>query len=76
MAMWHLQLHTWCYPGVQFNLLAESPILGASPAPVPTGDWGAELGGSSVSRTLLQQLQCVRLPTFVLAKGVLPFSLP
>ena len=39
----------WCYPSVQFNLLVRSPIPGPSPAPIPTGDWGAELCVSSVS---------------------------
>ena len=71
-----LQTRPWCYSGVQFNLLARSPIPDPSPFPVPTGDWGSELRGSSVSRTLQRRLRCVRLRTPVLAKGVLPFSLP
>ena len=70
-----LQPRTWCYPGVQFNLLSRSPILGPSVAPVPAGDWGAELCGSSMSRTSQRRSRCVRLTTPVLAKGVLPFSL-
>ena len=71
-----LQPCTWCYPGVQFNLISLSLIPGTSPAPVTTGEWGAELRGSSVSRNLQRQLRCVRLPTPVLAKGVLSFYLP
>ena len=71
-----LQPRTWCYLGVQFNLLAQSPIPGACPAPIPTGDWGSKLRGSSVIRTLQRRLRCVRLPTPVLVKGVIPFSLP
>ena len=43
--------HTWFYLGVNFNLLAPSPILGTSPAPVPAGDWGDNLRRSSVRRT-------------------------
>ena len=46
-----LQLCLWCYPGLQFNLLAWSLILDTSPVPVPAGGWVAELRGSSVSRT-------------------------
>ena len=52
------------------------PIPVPSPVPVSTADWGADLLGSSVSRTLQRRLWCVHLPTPVLAKGVLPFSLP
>ena len=48
------------------------PIPDPSPAPVPAGDWVAELRGSSASRTSQRRLLCVFLPTPVLAKGVLP----
>ena len=71
-----LQPHTWCYPGVQFNLPVQFPIPGPSPAPVPAGDWGAELRRTYVNRTWQRWLRCVRLPTSVLATEVLPFSLP
>ena len=71
-----LQPRTWCYPGKQFNLLDRSPIPGTNPDPVPAGDWGADLRGSSVSGTLKRQLRCICLTTPVLAKGVLPFYLP
>ena len=71
-----LQPRTWCYPGMQFNLSVRFLIPGPSPAPVPARDWGAELRGSSVSRTLQRRLRCVCLSTPVLAKWVLPFSLP
>ena len=71
-----LQTCTWCYPSVQFNLSDQSPIPGPSPAPVPAGYWGAELRGSSMIRTPQRRLRCIRLPTPVLEKGVLPFSLP
>ena len=47
-----LQSCPWSYPGVQFNLLSQSPIPDPSLVPVPAGDWGAELRGLSVSRTL------------------------
>ena len=47
-----LQTCTWCYPGFQFNLLAQSLIPDPSQVPVPVGDWGAKLRRSSVSRTL------------------------
>ena len=73
VAMMRLQLLTWCYPGVQFNLPARFLILGPSPAPVPAGDWEAEIRRSSLSRTSQRQLRCVCLPTLVLAKGVIPF---
>ena len=76
VAMWSLQPRLWCYPGVQFNLKSQSPIMGLIPAPVPVGDWGAELRGSSVSRTSQRRLRCVLLPAPVLAEGVLPFSMP
>ena len=66
---------TWFYPGVQFNLSARFPILDPSPAPVPAGNWGAELRGSSASRTLQRRSKCVCLPTPVIEKGILPFSL-
>ena len=66
----------WCYPGVQFNLLSRSPIPDTSPVPVPAGDWGADLHGSSVNRTSQRQYRCVRLPSPVLVKGVIAFSLP
>ena len=74
--MRRLQPHTWCYPGVQFNLPAWSSIPGPSLAPFPVGDLGAELCGSSVSRTSQQWLRCFRSPTPVIEKGVLPFSMP
>ena len=62
--------------GVQFNLLSRSLITDPSTVTIYTGDWGVELCGSSMSRTLQQRLKCVRLSTPVLAKGVIPFSLP
>ena len=71
-----MQLHTWCYLGGQFNLPARSRILDPIPDPVPAGDCGADHRGSSVSRTLHRRLRCVRLPTPILAKRILPFSLP
>ena len=71
----HLRPRTWCYLGVQFNLISQSAILGPIPAPVPAGDWGAELRGSSISRTLQWKLRCIRLPTPVIEKGVIPFYL-
>ena len=71
-----LQPRKGCYPGVQFNLLARSPIPGPRPASVLAGDWGADLRGSSVSRTLQRRFLCIRLSTPILAKGVLPFSMP
>ena len=52
----HLKPHMWCYPGVQFNLPDRSPIPGPSLDPVTAGDWGADLRGSYVSRTLQRQL--------------------
>ena len=67
---------TWCYPGVHFNVIYWYPIPGPILASVPAGDWRYDLHGSSVSRTLQRRLQCVHLPTPVLAKGVLSFSLP
>ena len=70
-----LHPHMWCYPGVKFKLLARSLITGPSPVPVLVVDWGAELCGSSVSRNLQWRLLCVRLPTPILDKGVIPFYL-
>ena len=72
----HLQPHTCCYPGVQFNLLARFLIPGPSTAPVPAGNWGAELRGSSVSRTSQRRLRCVHLLTPILSKCDIPFYLP
>ena len=69
----HIQPCKWWYPGVQFILPSRSSIMGPSLAPVPAGDWGAELHRSSVSRTLQRRLGCVRLPTPVLSKGFFPF---
>ena len=68
-----MRTRTWCYPGVQFNLIAWYLILGPRPAPVTARNWRAELRGSSVSRTSKQLLQCVYLPTPVREKWVLPF---
>ena len=51
LARRRLRPRTWCYPGVQFNLVSQSRIPCPSMAPVTEGDWGAELHGSSVSRT-------------------------
>ena len=76
MARRRIRPRTWCYLGVQINLLSQFPILGPIPAPVPAGDWRAGFHRSSVIRTSQRWLQCVRLPTPVLSKGVLPFSLP
>ena len=50
-----LQPHTWCYPGVQYNLISWYPIPGPGLVPVPAGDWGTKLRGSSVSRTSQQR---------------------
>ena len=71
-----LQPCTCCYLGVKFNLPSLFTIPGPILAPFPAGDWVSNLRGSSVSRTLQWKLQCFRLPTPVLAKGVLTFSLP
>ena len=71
-----MQPRIWFYPGVQFNLPARFLIPVPSPALVLAGDWEVELRRSSVSTTSWQRLRCVRLPTPVLVKGVLPFSLP
>ena len=65
--------HMWFYLGLQFNLPARLPIPDPIPAPVPAGDCGAELCGSSVSRTLQQQFLYISLPTPVLEKGKNPF---
>ena len=62
--------------GVQFNLPTRLPIPDPSPAPVTTGDWGAKIRGSFVNRTSQQRLRLYCLPTTVIAKGDLPFSLP
>ena len=70
------QTRTYTYPGVQFNLTDQLLIPDPSPAPVPAGDWRAQLRGSSVSRTLQWRLLFVRLLTPVLEKAVLPSSLP
>ena len=75
MARRRLQPCPWCYPGVQFNLLAQSPITDPSTVPVYEEDWRAELRGSFVSRTLQRQYRCVCLTTPVIAKEVLTFSL-
>ena len=71
-----LQPCTCWYLGVKFNLPSLFTIPGPILAPFPAGDWVSNLRGSSVSRTLQWKLQCFRLPTPVLAKGVLTFSLP
>ena len=76
MARRRLQPRMWCYPGILFNLPYRSLVTGPIPDPLPAGYWGAELRGSSVSRTSQRRLQCVCLTIPVLAKGVLPFSLP
>ena len=34
------------YYGAQFIAPSKGPIMGASPDPGPTGDWGGELRGS------------------------------
>ena len=73
VAMMRIQPCTWCYQGVQFNLLSWSLIPGPRPAPVPAGDWGADLCGSSVSRTSQHWLRCARLPTPYLQKGYFSF---
>ena len=77
---WLVWRHTWprtCFwSGVQFNLPTWFLILDPSPAPVTTGDWGAELCGSFVSRTSQRRLRFGILPTPVLAKGIVLFSLP
>ena len=57
-----LQPHTWCYQGMQFNLLAQYLIMGLGPAPIPVGHWAAELCESSMIRTSQRRLRCVRLP--------------
>ena len=58
-----LQHRTRCYTGVQFNLLAQSPIPDPSLVPVTKDDCGAELRGLSVSRTTQWRYRCVCLPT-------------
>ena len=63
VARMRLQPCTWCYQGVHFNLLARYPIPGPSPAPVPAGEWGAELRKSSVSKISQRLFRCVHLPT-------------
>ena len=60
---------------MQFNLPTWFLILDPRPDPVPAGYWGADLRGLSVNRTSQRRLQFVRLPTPVLTKGILPFSL-
>ena len=67
--------HTFFYPGVQFKMSTRLPISDPSPAPVPAGDWGAYLRGLFVNRTSHWWLRFVSLPTPLLTKGVLPFSL-
>ena len=62
--------------GVHFNLPTQLPIPDPSPDPVPAGEWGADLCGSLLNRTSQRRLQFDRLPTPVLAKGILSFSLP
>ena len=59
-----------CQPNSWF--LIPDPSL----APVPAGNWGSKLCVSFVNRTSQQWLRFNRLPTPVLEKGVLPFSLP
>ena len=46
------QTNTYFYLGVQFNLPDQFPIPDLSPTTVTSGDWGADLCGSSVGRTL------------------------
>ena len=58
---------------MKFNLPTLFPIVDLIPAPIPTGDWGAELCGSFVSRTLQWQLRFDRLTTPVISKGVSSF---
>ena len=74
---WRLPRPRTCfYPGVKFKLPTQFPIPDPSPAPVTSEDWGAELRGSSVSRTSQRRLRFVHFPNPVLAKWVIPFSLP
>ena len=77
---WVMWRNSWprtrFYAGVWFNPPTQFPILDPSLAPFPTGDWGFELRGSYVSSTLQPRFWFNRLPTPVLAKGVLPFLLP
>ena len=63
------------YLGVRFNPPKRFPITDPSPACFPTGDWGVELRGSSVSSISWPQFRFDRLPTPVLEKGVPPLSL-
>ena len=64
------------YLGLQFNLPSQFQIPDPIPDPVPKGYWVSDLRGSSVSRTSQRRLRCNRLPTPILAKGVLPFYIP
>ena len=68
--------HMCFKPSVQFNLPTWFLIPDPSLAPIPAGDWGAEIFGSFVNMILYRWLQlfCVHPP--VIAKGVLTFSLP
>ena len=42
----------WKYYGLRFTVLIQSPILGPSPVPSPTGDWVDKLCGSCGSMNL------------------------
>ena len=73
--LWVAWMRLWprtiFYAGVQFNLPTRFPVLDPSPAPFPTGDWRVKLHGAYASITLRPRLRFDRLPTPVLAKGVL-----
>ena len=62
--------------GVHFNLPTRFLIPDPSLDTVPAGDWGAELRGLYVNRTLQRRSRFENLPIPVLAKVVITFSLP
>ena len=72
---WKLTWPRTCFKSeVKFNLPTQFSI--PDPSLTPAGDWGAELHGSFVNRTLQRQFRFGCLPKPVLVKGVIPFSMP
>ena len=67
---------TCFWTGMQFNLPTRFLIPDPSLDTVPAGDWGAELRGLYVNRTLQRRSRFEHLPIPVLAKVVITFSLP